>query len=143
MERYRLGRSERDRAAGSDAVGIKTGRRLEVGQLVYCVKWEGVLPRMLEGQIIGMDDRSLIVRGTDGMFLDALLTLPVKSVFRQALDAIGAEMQWLRWFLPHERIGGGDAAARRTQQITELEQLQVTMAQRCGRGRSRRRGVAA
>lgn len=142
MERYRLGRSDKE-SSGSDAVGTKIGRRLEVGQVVYCVKWDGLLPRLMEGQIIGMDDRSLIVRGTDGMFLDALLTLPVKSVFRQALDAIGAEMQWLRWFLPHDRVGGRDATARRTQQITELEQLQVTMAQRCGRVRSRRRGVAA
>lgn len=114
-----------------------------MGQLVYCVKWDGLLPRLMEGQIVGMDDRSLIVRGTDGLFLDALLTLPVKSVFRQALDAIGAEMQWLRWFLPHDRVGGGDAAARRIHQIAELEQLQVMMAQRGGRGRPRRRGVAA
>lgn len=137
MERYRLGRSEKD------ALGMGNSSRLRLGQLVYCVKWEGALPRLLEGQIIGMDDRSLIVRGTDGMFLDALLTLPVKSVFRQALDAIGQEMQWLRWFLPHDRVGGGDAAARRTQQIVELEQLQMAMAQRVGRGRPRKRGVAA
>jgi hypothetical protein len=142
MERYRLGKDNRDRAE-SDAIGTKNGRRLGVGQLVYCVKWDGVLPRLLEGQIIGMDDRSLIVRGTDGLFLDALLTLPVKGVFRQALDAIRAEMQWLRWFLPHDAVAGGDATSKRSQQIAELGQLEVTMAQRCGRARSRRRGVAA
>ncbi len=114
-----------------------------MGQLVYCVKWDGVSPRLLEGQIIGLDDRSLIVRGTDGVFLDALLTLPVKGVFRRALDAIRAEMQWLRWFLPHDRVSGDDAARRRSQQIAELGQLQAAMEQRTGRGRSRRRGVAA
>lgn len=141
MQHYRLGRSHRDCPAGSDVLG--NSRTLRIGQLVYCVKWEGALPRMLEGQIVGMDDRSLIVRGTDGMFLDELLTLPVKSVFRQALEAIGAEMQWLRWFLPHDRVGGGDAAARRTQQIAGLEQLQMSMEQRGGRGRSRRRNAAA
>lgn len=141
MERYRIERSHGDCAAGTDALGNR--QRLRMGQLVYCVKWDGVLPLLLEGQIIGMDDRSLIVRGTDGTFLDSLLTLPLKSVFRQALDAIGAEMQWLRWFLPHDRVGGGDAAARRTQQITELEHLQTTMEQRTGRGRPRRRRAAA
>lgn len=139
MEHYRLGRSGSEKEASAAVMP----RRLGVGQLVYCVKWEGIAPHLLEGQIIGMDERSLIVRGTDGMFLDALLTLPVKAVFRQALDAIRAEMQWLRWFLPHDRMTGGDAADRRTQQIAELEQLQAMMEQRAGRARSRRRGVAA
>ena len=136
MERYRLDRSGRMPFGGSD-------RRLEVGQLVYCVRWAGALPQVMEAQIIGMDDRSLIVRGTDGMFLDALLTLPVKSVFRQALDAIAAEMQWLRWFLPHDRVDGKDAAQRRTQQIAELEQLRATMVQQPISGRARRRPLAA
>ncbi len=143
MESYRLGRCGRDSTAECEALRARTVRRLAVGQLVYCVKWEGVLPRVMEGQVIGMDDRSLIVRGTDGLFLDALLTMPVAGVFRRAMDAIAAEMQWLRWFLPHDRVDGADAAARRAQQIAELEQLQMTMTQRAGRGRSRGRGMAA
>lgn len=123
-------------------VQFEDSPRLSAGQLVYCVKWNELTPHLLEGQIIGMDDRSLIVRGKDGMFLDALLTLPVKGVFRQALEAIKAEMQWLKWFLPHDRVSGGDAAERRTKQIAELEQLQAAVEQRVGRGR-RRRKVAA
>ncbi len=114
-----------------------------MGQLVYCVKWDGVMPRVMEAQIVGMDERSLIVRGTDGLFLDALLTMPVAGVFRRAMDAVTAEMHWMRWFLPHDRVDGVDAAARRTQQIAELEQLRATMAQHGMGGRSRRRGMAA
>ena len=144
MERCRHGSSGRDVAGRLRATQLaRGGRRLAVGQLVYCVKWEGIVPRLLEGQIVGMDDRSLILRGTDGLFLDALLTLPVKGVFTQALAAIRAEMQWLRWFLPHDRMAGGDAAQRRSQQIGELEHLETTVARQSGRPRSRHRGAAA
>ena len=143
MESYRLERSGKDRVVTCEALRTTTGRGLEPGQLVYCVKWEGVMPRVMEGQIIGMDDRSLIVRGTDGLFLDALLTLPAASVFRRAIDAIRAEMQWLQWFLPHDRVDGKEAAERRTQQIAELEQLRTTMVQPGAGNRPRRRGIAA
>jgi len=101
--------------------------RFAPGQVIYAIEWKGDVPDLVGGRIVQRFGDSVTVEEGDGRLLTRRRAIAVSSVFAEPGDAVDAELRWLRWFGPYDRICPSAESQRRIRRILGLEYLRDTL----------------
>jgi hypothetical protein len=117
------GRKEFTLVAPNTTVLSPSSQRFEVGQIVYCLEWQGDMPRIVTGEIVAMDGKALVLAEADGSLFNARRCAPQNAAYLEPREALHAEMEWMRWFAPYDGSRDSSAAIRRAKRSAALMEL--------------------
>ncbi len=114
-------------AGGMHDVGGSKGFALVDGDVVYAVEWDGDVPNLVGGRVVLRSQDAIVVEEADGRLFTSRRAIAANAAHGRPEDAVAAEMQWLKWFAPYDRLRPAEEAAGRMRRMSALEYLQRTL----------------
>ena len=99
----------------------------ELGQMAYALQWEGNFPVLVSGRIVARTESELVIEEADGRLFSSRRVIAREAAYADAAGPVQAEMQWLRWFAPYDRVDTSERAMARERRRSALRELNAVL----------------